>query len=71
MSEVVVQQAKVASFMAKRNTLEEKIKQDEEELKQLEEQLAKPAEAPEPAEEVNVKINIAISAVRFKLLCKN
>lgn len=45
MSEVVIQQAKVASFMAKRNTLEDKIKQDEEELKQLEEQLAKPAEA--------------------------
>lgn len=45
MSEVVIQQAKVASFMAKRNTLEDKIKQDEEEIKQLEEQLAKPAEA--------------------------
>lgn len=32
-------------FVAKRNTLEDKIKQDEEELKQLEEQLANPAEA--------------------------
>lgn len=44
MSEVVIQQAKVASFMNKRNTLEEKIKKDEEELKQLEEQLAEPKE---------------------------
>ena len=57
MSEVVVQQAKVASFMSKRNTLEEKIKQDEEELKQLEEQLVKPAEVPEPAEEDDSNLN--------------
>lgn len=57
MTEVVIQQAKVASFMAKRNTLEDKIKQDEEELKQLEEQLAKPAEAPEPAEEDDSNLN--------------
>ena len=60
MSEVVIQQAKVASFMNKRNTLEDKIKKDEEELKQLEEQLAapKPAEAPaEPAEEDDSNLN--------------
>lgn len=51
MSEVVIQQAKVASFMNKRNTLEEKIKKDEEELKQLEEQLAAPKTEESPAEE--------------------
>jgi DNA repair exonuclease SbcCD ATPase subunit len=50
MSEVVIQQAKVASFMSKRNTLEDKIKKDEEELKQLEEQLAEPKAAEPPAE---------------------
>ena len=60
MSEVVIQQAKVASFMSKRNTLEDKIKQDEEELKKLEEQLAAPkaAETPaEPAEEDDSNLN--------------
>lgn len=51
MSEVVIQQAKVASFMNKRNTLEEKIKKDEEELKQLEEQLAAPKTEESPTEE--------------------
>lgn len=50
MSEVVIQQAKVASFMNKRNSLEEKIKKDEEELKQLEEQQAAPNAEEKPAE---------------------
>lgn len=59
MSEVVIQQAKVASFMNKRNTLEEKIKKDEEELKQLEEQLAEPKEEQkaEFAEEDDSNLN--------------
>lgn len=60
MSEVVIQQAKVASFMSKRNTLEDKIKKDEEELKQLEEKLATPKaeETPaEPAEEDDSNLN--------------
>lgn len=59
MSEVVIQQAKVASFMNKRNTLEEKIKKDEEELKQLEEQLAEPKEEQkaDPAEEDDSNLN--------------
>lgn len=59
MSEVVIQQAKVASFMNKRNTLEEKIKKDEEELKQLEEQLAEPKEEQkaEHAEEDDSSLN--------------
>lgn len=59
MSEVVIQQAKVASFMNKRNTLEDKIKKDEEELKQLEEQLATPKEEekPEAADEDDSNLN--------------
>ena len=59
MSEVVIQQAKVASFMSKRNTLEDKIKKDEEELKQLEEKLAEPKaeNKPDAAEEDDSTLN--------------
>ena len=48
---VVPQQVKVASFAAKRNATEDRIKQGEEEIRQLEEQLNKPAAVAEEADD--------------------